>query len=129
VVAASSDSTRGRKAAPKSAYRANSGNMRVVVELSSSTATGWGDAEYAAKGGYRQTSVEQGASDCEPKARRRWAAFAFEDAKLHIPYHDETRSSYGNFTRDMDSVRHLACDRRRNPWSPCAPGEIVLTIK
>jgi hypothetical protein len=37
--------------------------MNITVELSASQGTGFGDAEYAARDGYRQAVAEQNASD------------------------------------------------------------------
>jgi hypothetical protein len=95
-----SDKSRGRKAVLKSAYLANSGFLNVVVELSSSRGTGWGDAEYAAKDGYRQTSSEGGAGDLSA-GEKTLAYFSFEDSKfggvLHIPYYGKDGSSFGDW--------------------------------
>ena len=44
-----SDQSRGRKAELKSAYLSNSKALYAIVELSSSKATSWGNAEYIAK--------------------------------------------------------------------------------
>jgi hypothetical protein len=94
------DSSRGTRAELKSAYRANGGNLFVVVELSASKGRGFGDATYTARGGYRQTVLEQGAMDVS-KGEKTLAYFVFEDAKfggtLHLPYYDENGSSYGNW--------------------------------
>jgi hypothetical protein len=88
------------KAKLASAYLSSSGNLWVTVELSANRARGFGDAEYAGKGGYRQTASEQNASDLS-KGEKTLAYFIFEDAKfggtLHLPYYDETGSSYGDW--------------------------------
>jgi hypothetical protein len=95
-----SDSSRGVKAKLASAYRASSGNLWVTVELSADRPRGFGDAEYAARGGYRQTAAEQNASDLS-RGEKTLAYFLFKGAKfggtLHIPYYDETGSSYGDW--------------------------------
>jgi hypothetical protein len=92
------DSKLSTKAVLKSAYRANSGNLFVVVELSANKARGFGDAEYSARGGYRQTVTEQNASDLS-KGEKTLAYFTFKNAKfggtLHVPFYDSTGSSYG----------------------------------
>jgi hypothetical protein len=71
-----------------------------VVELSASRGRGFGDAEYTAKGGYRQAVTEQNASDLS-KGEKTLAYFLFKNAKfggtLHLPFYDETGSSYGNW--------------------------------
>jgi hypothetical protein len=94
----SSDSSRGRQAELKSAHLANSGSIFVVVELSSSKGTGWGDAEYAAKDGYRQSASDQSTRNLS-RGEKTLALFAFADAelggKLHIPYYDEDGTSQG----------------------------------
>lgn len=94
------DAKLSTKAKLESAYRANSGNLVLVVELSATKARGFGDAEYTAKGGYRQAVLEQNASDLS-EGERTLALFVFEDAKfvgtLHIPFYDESGSSYGDW--------------------------------
>jgi hypothetical protein len=95
-----SDSKLGTKAKLQSAYRANNGKLYAVLELSASKARGFGDAEYTARGGYRQAVFEQNAADLS-KGEKTLAIFVFKNAKfggtLHIPFYDETGSSYGNW--------------------------------
>jgi hypothetical protein len=94
------DSKLSARAKLESAYRSNNGNLFVVVELSASKARGFGDAEYSARGGYRQAVLEQNASDLS-KGEKTLAYFTFKNAKfggvLHIPFYDETGSSYGGW--------------------------------
>jgi hypothetical protein len=94
------DSKLSTKAKLESAYRSNSGNLYVVVELSASKGRGFGDAEYSAHDGYRQTVMEQNASDLA-KGEKTLAYFTFKNAKfggtLHIPFYDQTGSSYGDW--------------------------------
>jgi hypothetical protein len=98
------DSKLSTKAKLKSAYRANSGNLYAVVELSASRARGFGDAEYMAKGGYRQAVSEQNAADLSA-GERTLAVFVIKGAKfggvLHIPFYDGTGSSYGDWQLDL----------------------------
>jgi hypothetical protein len=100
----SSDSSRGRKAELKSAHLANSGSLFVVVELSSSKSTGWGDAEYAAKDGHRQGASDQSTRDLSGD-QKTLALFGFADAKfggkLHIPYYEEDGTSEGNWELEL----------------------------
>lgn len=95
-----SDSKLSTKAKLESAYRANNGNLFIVVALASSKGRGFGDAEYSARGGYRQAVLEQNASDLT-KGEKTLAYFTFKGAKfggtLHIPFYDETGSSYGDW--------------------------------
>lgn len=74
--------------------------MFTGVELSASKGRGFGDAEYAAKGGYPQAVLARNASDLS-EVERTLASFIFEDAKfggtLHVPFYDETGSSYGDW--------------------------------
>ena len=95
------DSKLSPRAKLESAYRSNNGNLFVVVELSASKGRGFGDAEYSARGGYRQAVAEQNASDLS-KGEKTLAYFAFKNAKfggtLHIPFYDDTGSSYGDWT-------------------------------
>ena len=99
-----SGKSRGRKAVLKSAYRSNGGNLLVVAELSSSKGTSWGDAEYTAKGGYRQTVAEQGASDLA-KGEKTLAYFLVEDAKfggtLHMPYYTASGTAEGDWQLEL----------------------------
>ena len=94
------DSKLSTKAKLESAYRSNSGNLYIVVELSAGKSRGFGEAEYAAHGGYRQTVMEQNASDLS-KGEKTLAYFTFKNAKfggtLHIPFYDQTGSSYGDW--------------------------------
>jgi hypothetical protein len=61
------------------------------VELSSSRSVGFGEAEYAAKDGYRQAATNQTAGDLS-KGEKTLAGFTFEDSKfggkLHLPFYD-----------------------------------------
>jgi hypothetical protein len=96
-----SDESRGTKAELKSAYRANSGNLYVVAELSTtSKGRSFGDATYTAKGGYRQVALEQGAMDVS-RGEKTLAYFAFEDAKfggtVHLEYYDEQGTAEGDW--------------------------------
>ena len=83
------DSKLSTKAKLESAYRANNGNLFVVVELSASKGRGFSDAEYTARGGYRQAVLEQNASDLS-RGEKTLAYFVFKNAKfggtLHIPF-------------------------------------------
>jgi hypothetical protein len=92
--------SRGRKAVLKSAYLSNDKAMNIVVELSSSRGTTWGNAEYTAKGGYRQTATDQGAGNLS-KGEKTLGYFSFEDAKfggtLHIPHYDADGTAEGNW--------------------------------
>jgi hypothetical protein len=96
----SNDSSRGVKAKLASAYLSSSGNLWVTVELSANRARGFGDAEYAAKGGYRQTASEQYASDLAA-GEKTLAYFIFDDSKfggtMHIPYYDGNGTSQGDW--------------------------------
>ena len=82
---------KGRKAVLKSAYKANSGALVIVVELSSKVATGFTYGEYAANGGYRQEVSDQYDSELS-KGEKTLAEFVVPDApfggKLHIPFTD-----------------------------------------
>jgi hypothetical protein len=74
--------------------------MITVVELSVSKPRGPGNAEYAAKDGYRQAATEQIAND-QSEGEKTLGYFRFEDAKfggkLHIPFYDEYGSSDGGW--------------------------------
>jgi hypothetical protein len=98
------DSKLSTRAKLESAYRGNNGNLYVVVELSASKGRGFGDAEYSARGGYRQAVLEQSASDLS-KGEKTLAYFVFKNAKfggtLHIPFYDETGSSYGDWELEL----------------------------
>jgi hypothetical protein len=98
------DSKLSTKAKLESAYRANNGNLYVVVELSASKGRGFNDAEYTAKGGYRQAVLEQNAPDLS-KGEKTLAYFVFKGARfggtLHLPFYDESGSSYGNWQLDL----------------------------
>jgi hypothetical protein len=95
-----SDTSHGRKAKLQSAYLANSGALHVVVELSSSQGTSWGDAEYTGRGGYRQAAAEQYAGDIGA-GEKTLGYFVFEDAKfggtMHLSYYDDTLSGEGDY--------------------------------
>jgi hypothetical protein len=99
-----SDQSRGRKAELKSAYLSNSKALYAIVELSSSKATSWGNAEYIAKGDYRQAAFDESAGDLAA-GKKTLAYFAFEDAKfggvVHIPYYDEDGTSHGNWELEL----------------------------
>lgn len=99
-----SDTSRGRKAVLKSAYLTNAGYINVTVKLSSSVGTGWGDATYTAKGGYRQTASEQGAQDIS-KGEKTLAYFSFEDAKfggvMHLEFYTADGTSQGDWSLDL----------------------------
>jgi hypothetical protein len=99
-----SDQSRGRKAELKSAYLSNSKALYAVVELSSSKATSWGNAEYTAKGDYRQAAFDESAGDLAA-GEKTLAYFAFEDAKfggiVHIPYYNEDGTSQGNWELEL----------------------------
>jgi len=99
-----SGKSRGRKAVLKSAYLSNAGYLNVTVELSSSVGTGWGDATYTAKGGYRQTASNQGAQDLA-KGEKTLAYLVFEDAKfggvMHLEYYDADGTSQGDWSLDL----------------------------
>lgn len=86
-----SDEREGRKAVLKSAYRANNKNVVITVELSSKVATSWTSAEYTAKDGYRQVTLEEYASELS-KGEKTLAYYVIEKAEfggqLHIPYTD-----------------------------------------
>lgn len=105
-----SDESRGRTAVLKSAYKANNGNIVIIVELSSKVGTGWSSGEYAAKDGYRQVLLEEHINELS-KGEKTLGSFVVEDAEfggvLHIAYTDESGSSGGN----------------GDPW------ELLLTIK
>ena len=66
------------------------------MELSSGTATSWGNVEYTAKGDYRQAAFDHSAGDLAA-GEKTLAYFAFEDARfggiVHIPYCDEGRTA------------------------------------
>jgi hypothetical protein len=72
--------------------------------LSVSKGTGWGDAEYAAKDGYRQGASDKSTRDLTG-GEKTLALFAFTDAKfggvLHIPYYDEDGTSQGNWELEL----------------------------
>lgn len=99
-----SDQSRGRKAELKSAYLSNSKAVYAVVELSSSKATSWGNAEYTANGDYRQAALDESAGDLAA-GEKTLAYFAFEDAKfggtVHIPYYKEDGTSQGNWELEL----------------------------
>ena len=99
-----SDQSRGRKAELKSAYLTNSKALYAIVELSSSKATSWGNAEYTAKGDYRQGAFKQSAGEIAA-GEKTLAYFAFENAKiggvLHIPYYDEDGTSQGRWKLEL----------------------------
>jgi hypothetical protein len=74
------------------------------VELSSSNATSWGNAEYTATSGYRQVAFDHGAGDLAA-GENTLAYFIFEDATfggiVQIPYYDEDGISQGNWELEI----------------------------
>jgi hypothetical protein len=74
--------------------------MYAIVELSSSNAASWGNAEYTAKSDYRQVAFDHGAGDLAA-GEKTLAYFALEDARfggsVHIPYYDEDGTTQGNW--------------------------------
>ena len=99
-----SDQSRGRKAELKSAYLTNSKALYAIVELSSSKATSWGNAEYTGKGDYQQAAFDESAGELAA-GEKRLAYFAFENAKIggivHIPYYDEDGTSQGRWKLEL----------------------------
>lgn len=86
-----SDESEGRKAVLKSAYKANNGDVSIVVELSSKVATGWNSGEYTAMDGYRQVLRYEYASELS-KGEKTLGSYVVEKAEfggqLHLPYTD-----------------------------------------
>jgi hypothetical protein len=98
------DQSHGREAKLKSAYLSNSKALSAIVELSSGTATSWGNVEYTAKGDYRQAAFDHSAGDLAA-GEKTLAYFAFEDARfggiVPIPYYDEDGTSQGNWELEL----------------------------
>jgi hypothetical protein len=109
------DQSRGREARLKSAYLSNGKALSAIVELSSGTATSWGNTEYTAKGDYRQAAFDHSAGDLAA-GEKTLAYFAFEDARfggiVHIPYYDEDGTSQGNWELEPQVARRVGASSR-----------------
>jgi hypothetical protein len=102
------DESRGRRAELKSAYLSNIGTLIAGVELASSEASQFWEAEYTARGGYRQAASEYGARDLS-EGEKTLGYYIFEDAKfggtLHIPYSDGDGTSQGDWELETRGCR------------------------
>ncbi len=94
------DSKPGTKAKLESAYRSNNGNLFVVVKLAASKGRGSVTLNTRPRADTGKAVLNQNASDLS-KGVKTLAYLTFKNAKfggtLHIPFYDDSGSSYGNW--------------------------------